>query len=140
MFKIRVDEVKRSLLAGGSSDEIKTQSTQGHSQLSHQRSVELRKTKIFWFQCCNNILVFILPTQFQLLQECLRKKCHILKCAHTEVRFLEANRKLERSLLFSDKDTTGLMGRGRAPLCNSHPQFPLERPAQCVCTGFVVVL
>lgn len=43
MFKIRVDEVKRSLLAGGSSDEIKTRSAQGHSQSSHQRLVELRK-------------------------------------------------------------------------------------------------
>lgn len=32
------------------------------------------------------------------------------------------------------------MERCRAPLCNSYPKFPVEGPALCVCTAFVVVL
>lgn len=73
MFKIRVHEVKHSLLTGGINDKIKTWVAQGH-----QRVIELRK-------CCprdksdiHSRYPNLFPVQFQL-KECLRNKCQYLE-------------------------------------------------------------
>lgn len=107
VFKIRVHEVKHSLLAGGSSDKIKTWGAQG--QMSRTKKMSSGHTGFSGFSAR-----LILPAQFQL-------KCHILKWAQKEPK--EAGR------FFTVLGSGHVEHRGVTPIPSSHWN---GQPSVCV--------